>query len=180
MTQVEAVGSQATQVDFGQVLVTGNPNSGKSTLFNALSGGSAHVGNYPGVTVDRTTAPLELPHATVELVDVPGTYSLTASSPEEQLAVNALREEATSAVVSVLDATTMGRGLYLTLQLLESGTPTVVALNMMDAAEAAGVHIDPDGLSEILGVPVVPVVATKRKGLDSLRLALDETLARRE
>jgi ferrous iron transport protein B len=161
-----------------QVLVAGNPNSGKSTLFNALSGGGAQVGNYPGVTVDRTTAQVRLAGGPVELVDVPGTYSLTASSPEEELAVHALRDRHTRAVVCVVDATTLPRGLYLTLQLLESGTPVVVALNMMDAAEQLRLHIDPDRLAARLGAPVVPVVATKRSGLDALREALDETLAR--
>ena len=160
-----------------QVLIAGNPNSGKSTLFNALSGGSAHVGNYPGVTVDRTTARLRLGVQDIELVDVPGMYSLTASSPEEQLAVNALIEGGTQAVICVVDATTLQRGLYLALQLVESGVPVVVALNMMDSAARLGLDVDTERLSQLFGVPVVPVVATKRTGLDALLAALDAELA---
>ena len=159
-----------------QVLIAGNPNCGKSTLFNAISGGSAHVGNYPGVTVERTMAPLQLGGDRIELVDIPGMYSLTASSPEEQLAVNALLEPQTRAVVCVVDATTLQRGLYLTLQLVESGVPVVVALNMMDAAEQIGLRIDAARLSERLGAPVIPVVATKRRGLRELRNALESVL----
>jgi ferrous iron transport protein B len=162
-----------------QVLIAGNPNSGKSTLFNALSGGSARVGNYPGVTVDRTSADLQLASGRVELVDVPGTYSLTAGSPEEQLAVNALLERNTRAVVCVVDATTLQRGLYLALQLIESGLPVVVAMNMMDAAERLGLRIDIERLSTLLGAPVVPVVATKRRGLDALRTEIDRALWKR-
>jgi ferrous iron transport protein B len=161
-----------------QVLIAGNPNSGKSTLFNALSGGSAHVGNYPGVTVDRTSGRLRLGARDIELVDVPGMYSLTASSPEEQLAVDALIEGETRAVICVVDATTLQRGLYLALQLIESGVSVVVALNMMDSAENLGLHIDTERLSQLFGAPVVPVVATKRRGLDALLAALDEELAR--
>lgn len=163
-----------------QVLIAGNPNSGKSTLFNALSGGSARVGNYPGVTVDRTSADLDLESGHVELVDVPGTYSLTASSPEEQLAVNALLERNTRAVVCVVDATTLERGLYLALQLVESGLPVVVALNMMDAAERLGLRIDVDLLGRLLGAPIIPVVATKRRGLDILRSEIDRALHRQD
>jgi len=159
-----------------QVLIAGNPNCGKSTLFNALSGGSAHVGNYPGVTVDRSSARLRRGTRDIELVDVPGMYSLTASSPEEQLAVNALTEGDTKAVVCVVDATTLQRGLYLALQLIESGVSVVVALNMMDAAERLGLRIDTERLSELFGAPVIPVVATKRRGLDALLVALDEAL----
>jgi ferrous iron transport protein B len=159
-----------------QVLVAGNPNSGKSTLFNALSGGSAHVGNYPGVTVDRTTAKVQLGAQSIELVDVPGMYSLTASSPEEQLAVNALIEGDTRAVICVVDATTLQRGLYLALQLIESGVSVVIALNMMDSAERLGLRIDTDRLSQLFGAPVVPVVATKRRGLDRLLAALAKQL----
>jgi ferrous iron transport protein B len=159
-----------------QVLIAGNPNCGKSTLFNALSGGSAHVGNYPGVTVDRSSARLRRGTQDIELVDVPGMYSLTASSPEEQLAVNALTEGDTKAVVCVVDATTLQRGLYLALQLIESGVSVVVALNMMDAAERLGLRIDTERLSELFGAPFIPVVATKRRGLDALLVALDEAL----
>jgi ferrous iron transport protein B len=158
------------------VLIAGNPNSGKSTLFNALSGGSAHVGNYPGVTVDRTSAHLQVGAQDIELVDVPGMYSLTASSPEEQLAVNALIEGETRAVICVVDATTLQRGLYLALQLIESGVPVVVALNMMDSAERLGLRIDTERLSRLFGSPVIPVVATKRRGLHALLEALDEQL----
>jgi ferrous iron transport protein B len=160
-----------------KVLIAGNPNSGKSTLFNALSGGSAHVGNYPGVTVDRTSAPLRLGERSVELVDVPGMYSLTASSPEEQLAVDALVEGDTRAVICVVDATTLGRGLYLALQLIESGVSTVIALNMIDSVERLGLRIDTERLSQLFGAPVVPVVATKRRGLDALLAALEAQLA---
>ena len=163
---------------FPQVLIAGNPNCGKSTLFNALSGGSAHVGNYPGVTVDRTSARVRLGDKSIELVDVPGMYSLTASSPEEQLAVNALVERNTGAVICVVDATTLERGLYLGLQLIESSVPVVIALNMMDSAERLGLEIDTDRLSKRLGAPVIPVVATKRLGLERLLGALDEQLTR--
>jgi len=159
-----------------QVLIAGNPNCGKSTLFNALSGGSAHVGNYPGVTVDRTTARVQLSAQDIELVDVPGMYSLTAGSPEEQLAINALLEGNTRAVICVVDATTLERGLYLALQLIESGVPVVVALNMMDAAERLGFRVDTERLSQLFGAPVIPVVATKRSGLDALRAALERQL----
>lgn len=167
-----------TGVDRGaQVLIAGNPNCGKSTLFNAVSGGGAHVGNYPGVTVDRTTAELRLGSTSVELVDIPGMYSLTASSPEEQLAVNALLEARTRAVVCVVDATVLQRGLYLALQLLETGVPVVIALNMMDAADKLGLRIDAEKLAETLRVPVVPVVATQRRGLDALRDAISRVLS---
>ncbi len=159
-----------------EILIAGNPNSGKSTLFNALSGGSARVGNYPGVTVDRTTATVNLSAQRVALVDIPGMYSLTANSPEEQLAVDALVASETRAVVCVVDATTLQRGLYLALQLRESGVPVVVALNMMDAAERMGLRIDTDLLSESFGAPVVPVVATKRQGLDVLLNAVEDQL----
>ena len=159
-----------------QVLIVGNPNCGKSTLFNALSGGSAHVGNYPGVTVDRTSASLRIGAEAIELVDVPGMYSLTASSPEEQLAVNALTEGNTRAVICVVDATTLERGLYLPLQLIESDVPVVIALNMMDAAEHIGLRIDTERLSKLFAAPVVPVVATKRRGLDALLEALEQQL----
>jgi len=158
------------------VLIAGNPNSGKSTLFNAVSGGGARVGNYPGVTVDRTSARFRLGAQEIELVDIPGIYSLTATSPEEQLAVNALIEEDTRGVICVVDATTLQRGLYLALQLVESGVPVVVALNMMDSAERLGLQIDTELLSRLLGAPVVPVVATKRQGLDHLLAALEAQL----
>jgi len=159
-----------------QVLIAGNPNCGKSTLFNALSGGSAHVGNYPGVTVDRTSARLRLGAREIELVDVPGMYSLTAGSLEEQLAVDALTERNTRAVVCVVDATTLERGLYLALQLIESGVSVIIALNMMDSVDRLGLRIDTERLSQLFGSPVIPVVATKRRGLDALLAALDGAL----
>ena len=129
------------------------------------------------MTVDRTSARLRLGAKDIELVDVPGMYSLTASSPEEQLAVNALTEGETRAVICVVDATTLERGLYLALQLIESGVSVVIALNMMDSAERLGLRIDTERLSQLLGSPVIPVVATKRRGLDVLRAALGDELA---
>ncbi len=164
-----------------QVLVAGNPNAGKTTLFNQLAGTRARTGNYPGVTVDRRSATITLGERTVELVDVPGTYSLTASSPEESIAVDAILGEKDGdekAVCVVTDATALGRGLYLALQVLECGFPTVLALNMMDELPERGLRIDVEGLAAALGCPVVPIVARDREGLDELRAALEAVLDR--
>jgi ferrous iron transport protein B len=162
-----------------QVLVAGNPNAGKTTLFNQLAGTRARTGNYPGVTVDRRSATIRLGERSVELVDVPGTYSLTASSPEERIAVDAILGEKDGdqkVVCVVTDATALARGLYLALQVLECGFPTVLALNMMDEVPERGLHIDTEGLSAALGCPVVPIVAREREGLDELRKALGEVI----
>lgn len=163
------------------VALIGNPNTGKTTLFNALTGLSQRVGNYPGVTVERKTGHLRLPDgSTAELVDLPGTYSLAAASPDERIAVDVLLHgdagDHIDAVIAIVDASNLRRNLYLVSQLLESGHPVVVALNMTDVADARGRGISADGLAERLGVPVVPVVAQKRQGLDRLVAALSDVL----
>ena len=156
-----------------RVALAGNPNAGKTTLFNALTGARARVGNYPGITVERRSGSMTLPGgARAELLDVPGTYSLSARSPEEQVAVDVvlpLEGSAPDVVVVTADATSLERHLYLALQILETGRPTVLALTMMDEARAAGIRIDEAKLSEALGAKVVAVVASKREGLDALR-----------
>ncbi len=160
--------------DLPHVLFVGNPNSGKTTLFNHLTGARARVGNYPGVTVDRRTAPLHLAGgARAMAVDTPGTYSLTARSPEEAVTVDSLlAEEPPSVVVLVVDATTLRRGLYFATQVLDSGLPAVVALTMMDEAEAAGLAVDHAALAAALGCPVVPMVAHKGEGKGALLEAI--------
>lgn len=164
------------------VLLAGNPNCGKTTLFNALTGARARTGNYPGVTVERRAAPLVLPGGErVEVVDLPGTYSLTARSAEEQVAVDALlplRGEAPSAVVVVADATTLSRHLYLALCVIETGLPVVLALNLMDEARAMGIEIATDVLSAGLGVVVVPIVARTGEGAADLLAAVREAVPR--
>ena len=159
-----------------RVLVAGNANSGKTTIFNALTGARARVGNYPGVTVTRSSRQITLPAgAAVELVDLPGTYSLSTHSPDEQVAVDEVlgrRGEAPDAVVVVVDAGTIERGLYLVLQIVETGVPVVVALNMVDEAKAAGVTVDAGRLSDWLGIAVVPTVGSTGEGLDELRRAI--------
>ena len=162
-----------------QVLVAGNPNAGKTTLFNQLAGTRARTGNYPGVTVDRRSARITIGERELELVDIPGTYSLTSSSPEERIAVDAIlgeKDGETKVVCVVADATALARGLYLSLQVLECGFPTVLALNMMDEARAQDLTIDTDGLAEALGCPVVPIVARRREGLEALQSALVQVL----
>ncbi len=163
-----------------RVLVAGNPNSGKTTIFNALTGARARVGNYPGVTVARASRRITLPKGSpAELVDLPGAYSLSTHSPDEQVAVDEIlgrRGEPPDAVVVVVDAGAIERGLYLALQVVETGVPAVVALNMVDEAAAAGMAIDAERLSKWLGAPVVPTVAPAGTGLDALRDAIGDTI----
>lgn len=163
------------------VVVAGNPNTGKTTLFNRLTGANQKVGNYPGITVDRHEGLLTLSGgARVRLADVPGCYSLSARSPEEQLALQAVcglpPAEAPKVVLVVVDATQLSRNLYLVLQLLETRVPLVVALNMTDRLEAAGQSVDVKALSAALGVQVVPVVASKGAGMEDLNAALTSAL----
>lgn len=160
------------------VLVAGNPNAGKSTIFNALTGSTAKVANYPGVTVDRRSAHATLDGALeVEIVDLPGTYSLSARSREEQVAVDAVLGRdgvAPDVVVVVADATALARALYLACEVIETRVPVVLGLSMTDEAGSQGFALDVDGLAAELGVPVVPLVATKGHGL----AALKSTIAR--
>jgi len=164
------------------VLVAGNPNAGKTTVFNALTGARAKVGNYPGVTVARRSASLRLPeHDAVEIVDLPGTYSLAARSREEQVAADAVLGHGMprpDAVLVVADATALARNLYLALQIVETGVPTVLGLSMADEARRLGIEIDPGRLSERLGIPVVPLVATRGEGIEGLRRAMVQVLER--
>ena len=160
------------------VALIGNPNTGKTTLFNALTGLSQRVGNYPGVTVERKTGKLELaPGRTVELVDLPGAYSLAASSPDQMIAADVLlrQQPGTSpidVVVAIVDASNLRRNLYLVSQLLEASRPLVIALNMTDVAATRSIRIDAIRLSSRLGVPVIPISAQRRHGIDDLREAI--------
>lgn len=164
------------------VLVAGNPNSGKSTLFNALTGARAHVANYPGVTIDRISAPLAASDgSTIEVVDLPGTYSLSARSREEQIAVDALLGRnlpPPQAVVVVVDAATLGRALFLAIEVIATGVPVVVALNMSDEAARDGIVIDTAQLSAMTGAEVVRTVATKGGGIAELRAAIERAAAK--
>jgi len=150
------------------VAVAGNPNSGKSTLINAIAGTRLQVGNWPGVTVEKKEATFEHAGRRVRLVDLPGTYSLSPYSQEEIVARDYLVRERPDVIVNVVDATNLERNLYLTVQLLELGIPVVMALNIHDEAEAKGFRIDVRALEERLGIRVVPTSATKRAGLQEL------------
>jgi ferrous iron transport protein B len=150
------------------VALAGNPNAGKTSLFNALTGARQHVGNYPGVTVDKKVGEARLDGQPVTVVDLPGTYSLTAYSLEEVVARNYLIGDRPDVVVDVVDASNLERNLYLAVQLMELGVPLVVGLNMMDVAEQRGMKIDVAKLSQMLGVPVVPLVARTGQGVEEL------------
>jgi ferrous iron transport protein B len=155
----------------------GNPNTGKTTLFNALSGLNQRVGNYPGVTVETKKGQTVCAGLPFDLIDLPGTYSLAARSPDEIVAVDVILghqagEARPDVVVCLADASNLDRNLYLTAQALELGVPVVVALNMIDVAERQGIRVDAEALAKGLGVPVVPIQANKRKGLDRLRDAI--------
>ncbi len=144
--------------------LVGNPNSGKTTLFNRLTGLQQHVGNFPGVTVERMEGALS-GRPSVTVVDLPGAYSLRAFSKEEDVASGYLRDHPPDAILNIVDATCPERGLYLTMQLLPLGIPMAVALNMMDEVEAGGGKVDVAALAKGLGVPVVPIVASKGEGV---------------
>ena len=146
--------------------LVGNQNCGKTTLFNALTGSSQHVGNFPGVTVEKKEGTVRGTLHT--LTDLPGLYSLTAYTLEETLTLNFLLASPPDTVINVADVTTLDRSLYLTLQLTELGIPTVLALNMMDELEKSGGHIDAASLSSELGLPVVPISASQNRGLTEL------------
>lgn len=169
------------------VAICGNPNSGKTTIFNAITGLSQKVGNYPGVTVEKVTGsfvdPVH-PDRRYQLVDIPGTYSLAAFSPDEYIAASALYggidcEDRPAVLVCVVDATNLERGLYLLLQVMQVGLPLVVALNMSDVASRRGIRIDVEKLSEELGgIPIVPVVGNRARGIDDLKRAIIDMVAR--
>ncbi|WP_333654132.1 ferrous iron transport protein B, partial [Dissulfurispira sp.] len=176
-----AVSNQQSAISSGKkaltVAVAGNPNSGKSTLINAIAGTRLHVGNWPGVTVEKKSAVFEHGGRKIKLVDLPGTYSLSPYTQEEIIARDYLVHEKPDVIINVVDATNLERNLYLTVQLLELGIPVVIALNIYDEAEKKGYWFDIKKMEEMLGVKVVPTVSTKKKGLDDLMKAVVEISA---
>ncbi len=165
------------------VALVGNPNAGKSSLFNVLTGARQKVGNYPGVTVERHAGRLIMADGRpVELVDLPGTYSLTPSSPDEQVTRDTVMgqqagERVPAVLVVVVDSANLDNHLRFAMELIALGRPVVVALNMFDLAQRDGLTIDVPALAQTLGVPVVPTVAVRKRGLDELKAALDTVLA---
>ena len=153
--------------------LAGNPNSGKTTLFNSLTGATAHVGNWPGVTVDKREGTYRKLGEPIYIVDLPGIYSLSPYTPEEVISRNYVLDEKPDCVINIIDATNLERNLYLTTQLLEIDVPVVVALNMSDVVRKNGDQIDAKTLSERLGVPVVEISALKQENLDTL---MDEAI----
>ena len=146
----------------------GNPNCGKTTLFNAYTGANLKVANWPGVTVEKVEGVMKDHDMTIHLVDLPGTYSLTSYTMEEMVSRQFILSDEVDVIINVVDASALERGLYLTLQLLELGKPVVMALNMMDIVEKRGMEIDMHRLPEMLGIPAIPVSARQRRGLDVL------------
>jgi ferrous iron transport protein B len=163
------------------VALAGNPNAGKSTLFNALTGMHQRTGNWPGKTVAKRSGRCRYQELELELVDLPGTYSLAAYSPDEIVARDFLINDRPDVIICVVDAANLERNLYLVVQLLELGIPLVVALNMADQAEAMGIEIDRKRLATLLGeTPVVPTIASKAKGIERLLAAAVARAAMRE
>ncbi len=158
------------------IALAGNPNSGKTTLFNALTGARHHVGNWPGVTVERRSGILEVDGRSLEIVDLPGTYSLSAKSEDERIAASFLAESQVDLIINVLDASNLERNLYLTTQLLELGKPVVFVLNMMDDSERSGIKLDIPALETLLGGPVVPTIGNREEGIGALKDALIKVL----
>ncbi len=164
------------------VALVGNPNCGKTTVFNDLTGAQQRVGNWPGVTVEKKTGQLEGQGLSIEVVDLPGVYSLSTpgrdSAVDERISQAFLASEELGLIVNVVDASNLERNLYLTTQLLELQRPMVVALNMMDVARDRQLRIDIDALARRLGCPIVPVVATKKQGIEALKAEIAEAIKR--
>ena len=158
------------------IALAGNPNSGKTTLFNTLTGARQHVGNYPGVTVEKKQGTCTSDAGVFNVVDLPGTYSLTAYSLEEVVARDYLVNESPSIIVNIVDASNLERNLYLSVQFMEMGVPVCVALNMMDVAKKRGIRIDIEKLSQLLNVPVVPTVARSGEGKKKLLETIAATI----
>lgn len=150
------------------VALTGNPNTGKSTIFNELTGMRQKIGNWPGVTVDKKFGYLEHQGRHISVVDLPGTYSVNARSPEEKIVIDYLLNEKPDLVVDVLDSSNLERNLYLTIQLLEKGIPLLLDLNMQDEAKRHGIHVDTEKLGAALGMPVVETTARSRSSINTL------------
>jgi small GTP-binding protein len=150
------------------IALAGNPNSGKTTVFNNLTGARQHVGNWPGVTVEKKEGSCNYQGYHIKVVDLPGVYSLTAYSPDEVIARNFIVEGKPSTVVDIVDASNLERNLYLAVQVLEMGAPLIIALNMMDMAESRKYRIDVNTLAQEIGVPIVPMVANRNRGTDEL------------
>ncbi len=161
------------------VAILGNPNTGKTTVFNALTGLRQHVGNYPGVTVERKVGEVPVSSGLIELIDLPGTYSLSAQSPDERLVADVLHghqkgEQPLAGVIVIVDASNLKRNLYLLSQVMEVGLPTVLILNMMDIADKRGVHIDVRALEKRLGIPVIAARANAGDGMGRVRAVLEQ------
>jgi ferrous iron transport protein B len=155
-----------------RILLAGNPNVGKTTLFNNLCGVHQHTGNYPGVTVEIKEGRRQINDHSIIVSDLPGTYSLSAFTPDEQVARDALLTSNPDAIVQIIDATNIERNLFLTTQLMEIGKPMVIALNICDLADEQGISIDAECLERNLKVLVVRIVARKGEGIDALVQAI--------
>ena len=155
-----------------KVALVGNPNVGKSVIFNALTGGRQSVGNWPGTTVEKKEGVLKYKGMEFHVVDLPGIYSFAASSIDEKIARDYILQERPDVVVNVVDASNLERNLYLTMQLIEMEVTMVVALNKMDLAKSKGYKIDVKKLSKELGLPVIPMIAVKNKGIEELKEAI--------
>ena len=157
------------------IALIGNQNCGKTTLFNALTGSNQHVGNFPGVTVEQKSGTIKK-HPSIKLVDLPGIYSLTPYTMEEIVSTDFLIKEKPSMIINIIDATSIERNVYLTMQLLELNIPMILALNMMDEVISSGNSIDVEGLQQALGIRVIPLSASKNEGIEELIEAIETTL----
>ncbi|MBC8511372.1 MAG: 50S ribosome-binding GTPase [Dehalococcoidia bacterium] len=157
-----------------KLLLMGQSNVGKSVIFNRLSGSSVIESNYPGTTVDFTEGRMRLGDEWVEIVDVPGTFSLEPKDKAEEVAVRMLEDEKEATVMCVIDSSKVERGLYMTLEIMERGYAVIIALNMADVANNANIKINAEKLERILGVPVVSTVATRGEGLKELVSRIEE------